>query len=378
MIITNANIVTPENNFIGSLEFETDFMNISDSKHHGLGALDFEGDYLLPGFIELHTDNLEKHFVPRPKTFWPNKLSAALDNDRDIIGSGITTVYDAISIGSYTRAKNEIVHDVINAVDEGIKKNIFKADHFIHLRCELSDPDLLENIEKYSDNQNVHFASLMDHTPGQRQWQNKEKMIEFYKKDNVVISSGNIGIDEDLIRSNDIAMKAERENRPKVVDIWKSRKILMASHDDTTEDHVIEANDYGIKIAEFPTTMTAVKKAKDLKMTNILGAPNFIRNMSHSGNVSVTEIFQQNPYFVDALSSDYVPSSLLQAVFKLFNQGHSISKAVSYVTKNPALILSLEHLGEINEKKKSDFLRVALINNTPMIKEVYKSGKRVA
>ena len=100
--------------------------------------------------------------------------------------------------------------------------------------------------------------------------------------------------------------------------------------------------------------------------------------MSHSGNVSVTEIFQQNPYFVDALSSDYVPSSLLQAVFKLFNQGHSISKAVSYVTKNPALILSLEHLGEINEKKKSDFLRVALVNNTPLIKEVYKSGKRVA
>ena len=148
MIITNANIVTPENNFIGSLEFESDFMSISDSNHHGLGALDFEGDYLLPGFIELHTDNLEKHFVPRPKTFWPNKLSAALDNDRDIIGSGITTVYDAISLGSYTRAKNEIVHDVINAVDEGIKKNIFKADHFIHLRCELSDPDLLENIEK--------------------------------------------------------------------------------------------------------------------------------------------------------------------------------------------------------------------------------------
>ena len=67
MIITNANIVTPENNFIGSLEFESDFMSISDSNHHGLGALDFEGDYLLPGFIELHTDNLEKHFVPRPQ-----------------------------------------------------------------------------------------------------------------------------------------------------------------------------------------------------------------------------------------------------------------------------------------------------------------------
>lgn len=35
------------------------------------GAVDFDGDFLLPGLAESHTDNSERHLMPRPQVRWP-------------------------------------------------------------------------------------------------------------------------------------------------------------------------------------------------------------------------------------------------------------------------------------------------------------------
>ena len=71
------------------------------------GAVDCEGDYLSPGLIDLHTDAMEGHFVPRPKVFWPDARAAALAHDGQVVASGITTVFDAICAGGFDQAKAE-------------------------------------------------------------------------------------------------------------------------------------------------------------------------------------------------------------------------------------------------------------------------------
>ena len=60
-----------------------------------------EGDYLLPGLVELHTDNFEQRMTPRPRVRWPMEM-AAVYHDRDLAAAGITTVCDAIAIGDIT------------------------------------------------------------------------------------------------------------------------------------------------------------------------------------------------------------------------------------------------------------------------------------
>src|SRR4051812_8006523 len=58
------------------------------------GAHDLEGDYLLPGLVEVHTDNLERHVMPRPKVTFPMQ-AAVQAHDGEIASAGITTVLDA-------------------------------------------------------------------------------------------------------------------------------------------------------------------------------------------------------------------------------------------------------------------------------------------
>ena len=377
MIIKNANIVTLNDTFIGSINFNETILNIDKGNLNNSNAIDFEGDYLLPGLIELHTDNLEKHFIPRPNAIWPNKIAAAIANDNEIVSSGITTVFDAILVGNYTKIRTSILDDIITSITRGKDLGLFKADHHLHYRCELSDPELLETLEKYSDNKYIALASLMDHTPGQRQWRNKEKMLEFYGKGSNFTSHGAYDFDEKMLRIEKTAKEAEKKNRPKVSTIWREKKIIMASHDDTTEEHVNEASKNGIYISEFPTTLEAVKQAKKLKMKTVLGAPNFIRNKSHSDNVSVNDLVDNNFDLVDIFSSDYVPLSLIQSVFKLLHKGVNLSESTKLVSYNPANSVGLDDRGHIEINKRSDFLRVAFVENTPLIKEVYIKGKRV-
>src|ERR1700730_2743172 len=57
------------------------------------GHEDAAGDLILPGLIELHTDHLEAHYVPRPKVFW-DPIASVISYDGQLATSGITTVLD--------------------------------------------------------------------------------------------------------------------------------------------------------------------------------------------------------------------------------------------------------------------------------------------
>src|ERR1700754_567380 len=93
MIITNARLVLFDRILEGSLAVDGDVIaDIGEGASALSQAIDFEGDYLVPGLVELHTDNLERHAQPRPGVTWPSANAAVLAHDNQIAGSGITTV----------------------------------------------------------------------------------------------------------------------------------------------------------------------------------------------------------------------------------------------------------------------------------------------
>ena len=336
-----------------------------------------DGNYLMLGLIELHTDNLEKCISPRPKVRFPLEL-AAVNHDRDLISSGITTVCDAISIGDVTPKDDSLrIHhyaEMIDAVAEGQAAGRFFTDHLLHLRCELGYAHLYEIIEPYAEHSLLRMISLMDHTPGQRQFVNIQKYKEYY--------IGKHGVPEAKM-DEFIAMRLNNQrqhainNRQALVKLSQKKNISLASHDDATVEHVQEAIAEGVVLAEFPTTLNAAKEAHSNGLLVLMGAPNVVLGGSHSGNVSAMELVELD--LVDIISSDYVPRSLLQSIFIISQQANKpLHEAIKYITLNPAKAIDLDgQIGSLEVGKQADFITVCA-DAVPRIMEVYKKGNRVA
>ena len=337
-----------------------------------------EGNYLLPGLIELHTDNLEKCISPRPGVRW-NLDAAVINHDRDLISSGITTVCDAIAIGDVTPREDSLrLHHyapMIDVVAEGQAAGRFSTDHLLHLRCELGYEHLYQIVEPYSEHPLLALISLMDHTPGQRQFVNIDKYKQYY--------IGKHGVPEAKM-DDFISMRLEnqrkhaQENRQALVKMTQEKGISLASHDDATVDHVREAISEGVVLAEFPTTIDAAKEAHSNGLSVLMGAPNVVLGGSHSGNVSAMELIELD--LVDIISSDYVPRSLLQSAFIISQQAQKpLYEVIKLITINSAKAINLDsEIGSLEVGKKADFITVHDDGIVPQILEVYKQGDRVA
>mgnify|MGYP003119348352 CR=1 FL=1 len=375
-VFTNARIVLRDETVDGSICVRDGVVaDISAGRSDCAGAMDMDGDYVLPGLIEMHTDHLEKHMVPRPGVHWPQPVAAALAHDAQIAGAGITTVYDAISVGTYREGsvRKAILRRAIDAVSEGKAKDMFRADHLIHLRCEVSDPDLLDLAEEFMDLPNVALVSLMDHTPGQRQWRDLSKMKQYHSDEKM----SDDDLDAYVRERTALQARYASAHRHAIVRMCQERSLPMASHDDTTAEHVSEAVADGILISEFPTTMEAARLAREAGMTVVMGAPNVVRGGSHSGNVSANALAEAR--LLDGLSSDYVPSSLLQAVFHLNAEINvALPDAVAMVSANVADVVGLGDRGEIAAGRRADLLRIRKVHDVPVVREVWREGSRVA
>lgn len=351
---------------------------IADVDRGGLpvtGAVDFGGDYLLPGLVELHTDNLEKHFAPRPGVRWPGKL-AVISHDAQIAAAGITTVLDAIAVGDVRdgAVRMEILRDMIAAIEASQKDGMLRAEHLLHLRCEVSFASLMELVEPMSNLSWLKLVSVMDHTPGQRQFVNPEKYRQYYQ--------GKFGLSDeamDRFMAEQIAAAEAHgaKNRRALVDLCRAKGLPLASHDDATADHVAEAADDGMVVAEFPTTSEAADLSRRHGMKVMMGGPNLVRGGSHSGNISARALAEQGQ--LDIVSSDYVPSSMIQSVFLLPQQvpGIDLSRAVAMAATNPAEAVGLTDRGSLETGKRADMLRVSLIDGTPVVRAVWRAGQRV-
>lgn len=374
-ILTNARIILEDDIIHGTIRFDHErIIDIDESRSHAATAIDAEGDFVAPGLVEMHTDNMEKHFVPRPGVFWPNGLAAALAHDAQMAASGVTTVYDSICAGSIYGQKDyrrEIFGKVIDAVSVGVEKNAFRIDHVIHIRCELTGDELISDVEPYADHALIKLVSLMDHTPGRRQWRNLENLRRYN------IGSGEKTPEqheEDVAIRMDIGPRNMERNWPIIVDMFKSRHIPIATHDDTTEDDVIMGLESGAVISEFPTTVEAARAAQHHGLATIMGAPNIVRGGSHSGGVAAAELAQLG--LLDGLSSDYVPSSLLQAVVKL-NQDLSmpLHDTMAMVTWKVADMVGIEDRGRLKSGLRADILRFRVLGETPIVRHLWSNGR---
>ena len=375
-VFANARIVLRDEVVAGTVHIADGTIAAVDGTPTRLsGAIDCDGDYLFPGLIEIHTDNMEKHLVPRPKLFWAVPLSSVLAHDTQIVGSGITTVYDAIAVGEFDKAsqRRRILDAAVAAVEEAAGHGVLKADHKLHLRCEIADPAVVEMFAPHVHNPLVQLVSVMDHTPGQRQFRDIEKMRRLHRNEAWSEAQLNAYLDDRVATQAIYADKHRRE----ILDMCRHRGLPLASHDDTTPEHIDEAVADGVTIAEFPTTREAAEQARKRGLAVVMGAPNIVQRGSHSGNASALDLAAAG--LLDALSSDYVPASLLHAAFICAGTlAIELPAAIRTVTLNVAGMLGLDDRGEIATGKRADLVRVRVAGGIPVVRGVWRRGERVA
>jgi alpha-D-ribose 1-methylphosphonate 5-triphosphate diphosphatase len=373
-IIRNARVVTATESFIGCVAVEGDTIrSVERNSTSVAGAEDWEGDWLLPGLVELHTDNLEKHLVPRPGVLW-NATSATVTHDAQCAATGITTVLDSIVIGDMDQGgtRSQTYDTSIRALHACRDGGLMRVEHLLHLRCEVSALDILDVFERYADDPLVELVSVMDHTPGQRQWRDLVKYRRYAER-NGSIRDADYDRLVDERRSHQ--EKFATAHRAAVIAGSHARNIPIASHDDTEVEHVEQARDERIGLSEFPTTVAAAQAARAAGIGIIMGGPNLVKGGSHSGNVSAAELAQRD--LLDIMSSDYVPSSLLQSVFLLRDQlGWTLPKAVNTVARNPAQAIGLKDRGEIAPGLRADFIRVKEAGGMPIVRGSWCRGER--
>lgn len=373
-IIRNARIVTAGESFIGCVVVEGETIRSVERNSTAVpGAEDWDGDWLLPGLVELHTDNLEKHLVPRPGVVW-NATSATVTHDAQCAASGITTVLDSIVIGDMDQGgtRSQTYDRSIEALHDCRERKLMRVEHLLHLRCEVSAPDILRVFERYADDPLVELVSVMDHTPGQRQWRDLFKYRRYAERNGSMRDSEYEQLVEER-REHQLQFAAA--HRAAVIAGSHARGIPLASHDDTEVEHVDQAQQERIGLSEFPTTVAAAQAARKAGIGIIMGGPNLVQGGSHSGNVAAAELAQRD--LLDIMSSDYVPSSLLQSAFLLRDRlGWTLPRAVNTVSRNPAQAIGLADRGEIAGGKRADFIRVQEAAGMPIVRGSWCQGER--
>jgi alpha-D-ribose 1-methylphosphonate 5-triphosphate diphosphatase len=335
------------------------------------GSEDAGGDLVMPGLIELHTDHLEAHYEPRPKVYW-NPIAAVVSYDGQLATSGITTVLDSLRVGRDDEVKDGGLAAAITAAREA---GLMRVDHFLHLRCEIPMPNVLDEMHGLIGRPDVRLMSLMDHTPGQRQFRDEDKLRIYYRG-----KGGKTDAELDVMfaRRTAYQQKHAASNLREIVAEAHARNIPLASHDDTTDENVTDAIRDKVSVAEFPTTMEAAHALHRAGIGILMGAPNVVRGGSHSGNIAAVDLAREG--LLDILSSDYVPSSLLMGALQLPQQvpGIDLATAIRTVTRRPAEAVGLDDRGEIAVGKRADVIRVHVAHDVPAVRAVWREGQRVA
>ncbi|MDM9626970.1 alpha-D-ribose 1-methylphosphonate 5-triphosphate diphosphatase [Rhizobium sp. S152] len=374
-VFSNARIVLEDEIVEGSILVRDGKIEDIASGSSRLGE-DFEGDYLIPGLVELHTDHLEGHYSPRPGLRW-NKTAAIQAHDAQIVTSGITTVFDCLRMGADEDGGFEHgeMREMADAIQKAEQEGRLRAEHLIHLRCEVSADNVLQHFADFENDPYVRLVSLMDHAPGQRQFQTMDQYIFYYQKKRGLTDAQ---FAEFVDRRVSESERNSTPHRLAISKVCAERGITVASHDDATLAHVDEAIENGVRLAEFPTSFDAAKASHENGMSVLMGAPNIVRGKSHSGNIAARDLAERG--VLDVLSSDYVPLSLLYAPFLIADEVESISlpKAIAMVTATPARTVSLNDRGRIATGLRADLVRVFRDEGVPVTRSVWREGRRVA
>lgn len=375
LCLANAQLVLPDRVALGAVTIEAGVISqIAEGDSIPKGALDCGGDLVLPGLVELHTDNVERHIEPRPEVDWPH-LPALLAHDAELASTGITTVFDAMRVGSIHSGKGRYIDYARKLADELLAaraQGMFKISHFLHLRAEICSETLLEELAAFGPEDRVGIVSLMDHTPGQRQFRDLTALKTYVAKKRGMNDAEFAEHVQNLLSLQE--RFGAKHEKGAVAEATRLGAVL-ASHDDTTAEHVATSASNGVGFAEFPTTVEAAQACREQGIAVMMGAPNLIRGGSHSGNVAAEDLAKKD--LLDIVSSDYVPSALLLSAFHLARIWDDLPRAIATVTRNPAQAARLDDRGVLQVGMRGDVLRVRQTEAVPLLRGVWSLGQKI-
>lgn len=376
-VLANARLVLADEVIAGSVVIRDGLIaEIGQGTAVPAGAEDLGGDLLMPGLIELHTDNLERHLEPRPKVGWPH-TAAILAHDAELAGTGITTVFDALRVGSIvSRSKSNYGEYARKLADEIISMRAagaLKISHLLHLRAEICSETLIAELAKFGPGDAIGIVSLMDHTPGQRQFRDITQLRHYMCGKH---GFSEAEFDDHVASQKALSAMVAAAHEESAVSAAHRFGAVLASHDDTTAGHVTRSAAHGATFAEFPTTVEAARACHAQGIAVMMGAPNLVRGGSHSGNVAAKTLAEEG--LLDIVSSDYVPSALLLAGLMLGDLWGNVPRGIATVTRAPAAATHLTDRGTLAPGLRADLLRVARIGEAALPRGTWVAGRRVS
>lgn len=377
-VLANARLVLPGEAVAGSVVMRGGrIADIAEGRAVPRGAVDCEGQTVIPGLVELHTDNLEKHLRPRPGVNWPRD-AAVVAHDGEVAAAGITTVFDAIRAGTLRGARGgsfEGVRYAREVADHILRlraRGALRIEHFLHIRAELCSESVLEEMDEFAGERLVRIVSVMDHTPGQRQFADEATYRQYYQGKHGLSDAE---MDAFVAFTKGLAARVGAAHEAGVVERARALGATLASHDDTTAAHVARSAGIGVGLAEFPTTLAAARACRAAGIPVMMGAPNILRGGSHSGNVAAAELAAEG--LLDILSSDYAPSALLMGAMRLAEMTGDLPGAVAAVTAAPAAAVGLEDRGRLAPGLRADLLTLREIDGLAVVTGVWCGGRKV-
>lgn len=375
LVIENAQVVTPEETLEGaSLKIESGMIaEIKAGKiNSGAPRLDARGGYVLPGFVDLHSDALEKEIEPRPGTFFPNNI-AIIELDKKLAACGITTIFHALSFaeGEIGVRSNKMAAEIITEIGRLAPQLQIKAK--VHARFEITDSLAVPYLEQLLRDGKIHLLSVMDHTPGQGQF---KEVATFKKYFGTVYERTEEELDK-IIDKKILAQATMKSQIEQIARLCNSLDIPLASHDDDSAEKIRWLKEMGIAISEFPVNLEALKAAQEAGIYVCLGAPNALRGNSRAGNLSAREAIFSG--LGDIICSDYTPMAILHVVFMLHRLGNlPLHQSVNMVSLNPVRAAGLaDRTGSLEAGKEADLILVDASGEVPRIVKTFVSGKEV-
>lgn len=376
--IANGRLVLPDEVRVGNLYIQNgEIMDVGPAGQSGDGehTVDADGKYVLPGLIDMHCDSIEKELEPRPGTIFPFPL--AFDTlEKRLAGSGITMMFHALSlsgdVGVRSVRNNQTIEEIVRQI-HAKKSDRPLIRHRIHLRYELMNRDGLSIVRDMLEQGAVDLLSFMDHTPSRERFKTDDDFAYFMMK--------NYGLKGEAAAEKvrwlqQMQQQIDRHDILELSAQARKQSIALASHDDHSEASINEMNEYGVTISEFPLSLEAAQYARRQKRHVIVGAPNVVRGQSHANNLRASDAIRQAA--ADILCSDYLPNSLLPALFQLADDSIPLHEAVRLATINPAKALGIhDRYGALEKGKKADIIVVDAQMGLPRLHQTIVSGNLV-